>query len=184
MHALSLTLVPRELLDVCLQTRQSLCDMPAGSLLVPLSRARKSADGCAAITDIFGMGNPSPTAFSYFSIVGEAFRLPLFDLHHCSVNRRTRDLCQFCILHFLARWRSILSLLQRGKRQGTRRMRRNVTQSKFFSSSTASKVALRHALPQEKATCPLASLGQINRAKLNPFGTTSTAGGFRTQKKK
>ena len=35
--------------------------------------------GCAALTDIFGMGNPSPTAFSYFSIVGEAFRLPLFD---------------------------------------------------------------------------------------------------------
>ena len=32
-HALSLTLVPRELLYVCLQTRQSLCDMPAGSLL-------------------------------------------------------------------------------------------------------------------------------------------------------
>ena len=45
-----------------------------------------SMDGCAAITDIFGMGNPSPTAFSYFSIVGEAFRLPFFDLHHCSVS--------------------------------------------------------------------------------------------------
>ena len=54
--------------------------------------------GCAAITDIFGMGNPSPTAFSYFSIVGEAFRLPLFDLHHCSVNRRMRG--SLPILHF------------------------------------------------------------------------------------
>ena len=32
LRALSLTLVPRKLLDVCLQTRQSLCDMPAGSL--------------------------------------------------------------------------------------------------------------------------------------------------------
>ena len=53
-YALSLTLVPRELLDVCLQTRQSLCDMSAGSLLVSLRCAKKSADGCTAITDIFG----------------------------------------------------------------------------------------------------------------------------------
>ena len=37
------------------------------------------------MTDIFGRGDPSPTAFSYFLIVGEAFRLPFFDLHHCSV---------------------------------------------------------------------------------------------------
>ena len=59
-----------------------------------------SMDGCAAITDIFGRGDPSPTAFSYFSIVGEAFRLPLFDLHHCSVNRQTRNLCKFFIFYF------------------------------------------------------------------------------------
>ena len=45
----SLTIVPRELLDVCLQTRQSLCDMPAGSLFVSLSSAEKSADGCIAV---------------------------------------------------------------------------------------------------------------------------------------
>ena len=43
-------------------------------------------DGCVAITDFFGMGNPSPTAVIHFSFVGEAFRLPLFDLHHCSVS--------------------------------------------------------------------------------------------------
>jgi hypothetical protein len=42
LHALSITLVPRELLDVCLQTRQSLCDMPAGSLFVCLSRAKRT----------------------------------------------------------------------------------------------------------------------------------------------
>ena len=46
----SLTLVPRELLDVCLQTRQSLCDMPAGSLWVSLCRTKKSTDGCEAVT--------------------------------------------------------------------------------------------------------------------------------------
>ena len=45
-------------------------------------------DGCAAVTDIFGRGDPSPTAVIHFSFVGEAFRLPLFDLHHCSVSRR------------------------------------------------------------------------------------------------
>ena len=44
--------------------------------------------GCAALTDIFGRGDPSPTAVIHFLFVGEAFRLPLFDLHHCSVSRR------------------------------------------------------------------------------------------------
>ena len=58
------------------------------------NRRRKCGDN-----RYFGMGNPSPTAFSYFSIVGEAFRLPFFDLHHSSVNIQTCDLCQFYIFH-------------------------------------------------------------------------------------
>ena len=54
-----------------------------------------SMDGRAAITDIFGRGDPSPTAFPYFSFVGEAFRLPLFDLYHCSVNIQTRGIDRY-----------------------------------------------------------------------------------------
>ena len=59
--------------------------------------------GCAELTDIFGRGNPSPTAVIHFSFVGEAFLLPLFDLHNCSVNRQTHGSANFafCILHFL-----------------------------------------------------------------------------------
>ena len=39
--------------------------------------------GMCGGTDIFGMGNPSPTAIVLFLFVGEAFRLPLFDLRYC-----------------------------------------------------------------------------------------------------
>ena len=45
-----------------------------------------ATDGCAALTDLFGRGDPSPTAAIHFLFVGEAFRLPFFDLHQCSVS--------------------------------------------------------------------------------------------------
>ena len=75
-----------------------------------------ATDGCAAITDIFGRGDPSPTAVIHFLFVGEAFRLPLFDLYHCSVNSRTRDLCQFSIFNFPF---SIQKALPDGKPSGS-----------------------------------------------------------------